>query len=171
MEGLGGILGEGTELTVWPSNDDHIAVRLPKPELQVVCQRIDLDRFEDLGFCFDRTLVVLLDGLGHEPQDDAISVGLCLWTSKVWVFMSIPVVQLQDQRSIRHELLVFWTAVRADEPESVLKPDAGLRHVGDTDHGLREHDIGLRIVCGCRLTFDMSGGWKRAKHAGRRPLD
>jgi hypothetical protein len=22
-----------------------------------------------------------------------------------------------------------------------------------------------------RLTFDMSGGWKRAKHAGRRPLD
>ena len=25
--------------------------------------------------------------------------------------------------------------------------------------------------CGCWLTLDMSGGWKRAKHAGRRPLD
>jgi hypothetical protein len=23
----------------------------------------------------------------------------------------------------------------------------------------------------CALTLDMSGGWKRAKHAGRRPLD
>ena len=112
MEGLGGILGERPELTVRSGNDDHITVRLPKPELQVVCQRVDLDRFEYLGSCLNRTLVVLLDVLGHEPQDDAISIGLCLWTAKMWVFMSIPVVQLQDQHAVGHELLVLGTAAR-----------------------------------------------------------
>ena len=29
----------------------------------------------------------------------------------------------------------------------------------------------LSVVGEQGLTFDMSGGWKRAKHAGRRPLD
>lgn len=91
MEGLGGILGERSELPVRPSNDDDITVWLPKPELQVVCQRVDFDRLEYLGFRLNRTFIVLLDVLGHEPQGDAISVGLCLWITKVRMFMGIPV--------------------------------------------------------------------------------
>ena len=146
MEGLGGILRERPEVTVRPSNNDHVAVRLSKPELQVVCQRVDLDRFEYLGPCLYRTLVILFDGLGHEPQDDTISVRLYLWTTKVRVFMSIPVVQLQDQHAIGHELLVLGTAVCADEPEGALKPGAGLLHIGDADERLREHGSGLRTV-------------------------
>ena len=64
VEWSDGILGERPELTVRPSDDDHIAVWLTKPELQVICERVDLDRFEYLGSCLNRTLVVLLDVLG-----------------------------------------------------------------------------------------------------------
>ena len=84
MEGSCGILGERAQLAVRPSNDDHIAVRLAEPELQVVCQRIDLDRFEHLGLCVNRTLVGLLDCLGQEPQDNAVSVRLGCRTSGRW---------------------------------------------------------------------------------------
>jgi hypothetical protein len=139
VEWSDGILGERPELTVRPSDDDHIAVWLTKPELQMICERVDLDRIEYLSPCLNRTLIVLLDMFGHEPQDDAISVGLRLWTTKVQVFMGIPVVQLQYQHLIGHELLVLGTAVRADEPEGALKPNAGLLHIGDTDERLREH--------------------------------
>lgn len=32
-------------------------------------------------------------------------------------------------------------------------------------------DHGEMVALGVLVTFDMSGGWKRAKHAGKRPLD
>ena len=157
MEGLGGILGERAKLTVRPRNDDHITVWLAKPELKVVCQRIDFDSFEYLCSCLKRTRVVLLDLLGHEPQDNAIPVGLFLRTTKVRMFMNVPVVQLQDQRPIGHELFVLGTTMGTDESEGALKPNAGLLHIGDTDERLREHGFELRTLRVCRLTFDMRG--------------
>jgi len=49
-----------------------------------------------------------------------------------------------------------------------LNFDAQLAAVAGGSPLFHEHLSGR---LSCRLTLDMSGGWKRAKHAGRRPLD
>ena len=62
------------------------------------------------------------------------------------------------------------TKLRAEYDHPVF--DARERKLGLNDVSIRtsilDSECDLRHEC---LTLDMSGGWKRAKHAGRRPLD
>jgi hypothetical protein len=108
-EGLGRMLGEATELTVRTGDDHDVAVRFSKPELQVVCERVDVQGFEHVRLSLDGALEVCFHLLRREPESDTVSVGRERRIAEMRVFVSVPAVQLQDENSVEHQLLVLRT--------------------------------------------------------------
>ena len=100
VESSGGIVDEAPKLAIRACDHDDIAVWLTKPEFQMVGQWIDGQGFQYLGSRVNRTLVVLFDLLGHEPQRGATSARLAVGAAKVRVLVRIPVVQLQYQLTV-----------------------------------------------------------------------
>lgn len=74
-----------------------------------------------------------------EPQDDAIAIRLNVWVADVWMFMSIPVMQLQNQVRAGDELLVFWAAMATRKAKYALIPLTCALNVPDGDERLWLH--------------------------------
>ena len=124
MEGLGDTFGKAAKLTIRAGDHDDIAIGLAKPKLKVVCERIDVKRLEDLSSSFDGAFVGVLDTFAQEPQRYTVAIWLDFLSAQIWMFVSIPEMELQHQRSLRGELLVLRAAMRTDEPERALEPSA-----------------------------------------------
>ncbi len=123
-EGLGGTLGVTLDMAVRTCDDNGVAVWLAEPELEVISQGIEMERFKNgCASCYGPG-EVSFNVLRLEPEDEAIAIRLGVGVAQMRMFMNVPGVELEHKCSVECELLVLWTAVCADEAENALEPSA-----------------------------------------------
>jgi hypothetical protein len=97
-------------------------------------------RQDDFGFQFGDTGNSSIEVVDFKPQQYAVAIRLVLRiTDRPMVVFDLKAVQLEDQRTIRDQTLIFRTAVRALTAEEALVPPATRFDVGHRDEGLRTH--------------------------------
>ena len=112
------------KITIAPGNDDDIAVWVFQPNLSVPRVRIDLWRFEHLGAQRVDPRYRLIEFVSLEPEHRTIAIGLCMLIALVWMFMGVPVMQLQNYSALADHLFVLRPPMPALAPKHGLVPDA-----------------------------------------------
>lgn len=112
----------------------------------MICVGIDLRTFENLGRERSRPRDRGYEVFDLKPQEYAIPIGLAGWIAHVWMFVSIPVMELKDERaSMVDELLVLGASVTALAVEQLLIPTATRLDVSNSDQWLWLHRMLSRL--------------------------
>jgi len=94
----------------------------------------------DLNAHFGGTLHHRVEVIHLEPEQHTIAIGSVGAISYGAVMvLDFKAVQLQDERTILHQLLILPAAVSSSAAEQALIPLAAAFNIGDTDERLRAH--------------------------------
>jgi hypothetical protein len=97
-------------------------------------------RLDDLSLHLLGTRNSVVEIVEFKPQENAISIrpnfGIPEWTVMV---LDVPVMQLEDQGSMRDQSFIIRTAVVALTAKEALIPTTARLDVMDADEGLKMH--------------------------------
>ena len=99
-----------------------------------------MPRHNNLNLHLCRTLHDSVEVVHFEPKKYAIAIRpVGAIGNRPVMMLNFEAMQLQDQRSILHQLFILLAAVRATATEQALIPAAAGFDIGDTDERLRAH--------------------------------
>ena len=97
-------------------------------------------RLDDLGLQFGDTGDRGIEVVDFKPQEHAVAIGRVIRiTDRPVAVFDLKTVQLEDQRTIRDQSLIFRPAVRALTAEETLVPPAARFDIGHRNERLRTH--------------------------------
>ena len=97
-------------------------------------------RLDDLGLQFGDTGDRGIEVVDFKAQEHAVAIGRVIRiTDRPVAVFDLKTVQLEDQRTIRDQSLIFRPAVRALTAEETLIPPAARFDISHRDERLRTH--------------------------------
>ena len=99
-----------------------------------------MSRLDDLSLQFGDTGDRGIEVVDFKPQEHAVAIGRVIRiTDRPVAVFDLKTVQLEDQRTIRDQSLIFRPAERALTAEKTLVPPAAPFDIGHRDERLRTH--------------------------------
>lgn len=109
----------------------------------VAIRGVTMARHHNLNFHLSSALHDRVEVIHFKPKEHSVPIRLVgRIGNRPMMMLDFKAVQLQDKRSIFHELLILLAAVSTAATEQALVPAAAGFDIGNANKGLRAHEVG-----------------------------